>query len=446
MRRGAQATNGRVRVRSLVLLLQCVRASSLARSTGWLLAGQGSSLLLQAAYFIMLARLLGVSEYGVFVGAFAFTSIAAQYSSLGSGMVLLRYVSGDQRTFAFFWANVLITTTSVGLIMTFLLHMIASHLLNHTSASLVALAAIANCICAQLIAETGKACRAFEKMQITAGLNLLTSLMRAIAAAGMLLILHHADARQWAVASTIVSAAGTVLAVIVATMNFGWPQFRSEILCRHAVEGVGYAFAQSTTGIYNDVDKTMLCAFGLNQANGIYTVAYRIIDIATIPISSLHDAALPKLFQLGRGGIHESRLMARRLLQKAVPFASLTAAILFLIAPALPRFVGPAFSESCLALRWLCLIPLFRSIHNITGAAITAAGLQRFRTGSQLIATVLNVGLNLWAIPNYGWMGAAWSSLTTDGSLALLNSALLLNLEQKGCAHGAVTQKSTLHA
>jgi O-antigen/teichoic acid export membrane protein len=190
----------------------------------------------------------------------------------------------------------------------------------------------------------------------------------------------------------------------------------------------------------------MLSSFGLNQATGVYTVAYRIVDIATIPIFSLHDAALPRFFQLGRDGISEGRKMAFQLLRRVVPFAGLTAAVLFFAAPILPRFVGGGFTESISALRWLCLIPVFRSVHNISGAALTGAGLQRYRTGSQVFSAVLNFALNLWAIRHYGWLGAAWSSLITDGSLAALNWMLLLKLQHKGLAYGSLVQNSAAPA
>ncbi len=65
-----------------------------------MLVGQGLSFFCQAAYFVLLARLLGSREYGVVVGAFAFASLVSQYSSLGTGTLLLRYVSINRREFA----------------------------------------------------------------------------------------------------------------------------------------------------------------------------------------------------------------------------------------------------------------------------------------------------------------------------------------------------------
>ena len=113
-----------------------LQASSLARNAGWMLAGQGMSLVLQAGYFILLARLLGVKEYGTFVGAFAFVSLVAPYSALGSGLLFVRYVSSDAENFAVYWGNILFATFGVGSLLTILLYLIAPHLLNPASASL----------------------------------------------------------------------------------------------------------------------------------------------------------------------------------------------------------------------------------------------------------------------------------------------------------------------
>jgi len=56
----------------------------------------------------------------------------------------------------------------------------------------------------------------------------------------------------------------------------------------------------------------------------------------------------------------------------------------------------------------------------MTGSALTGAGFQSWRTTAQVIAAVLNLGLNLWLIPRAGWLGAAWASVATDGALAIL--------------------------
>jgi O-antigen/teichoic acid export membrane protein len=401
------------------------RASPLLRNASWLLAGQGLGLLLQAVYFVILARLLGPLQYGIYAGAFAFASLLAQYSPLGTGTVFLRYVSSDHSAFAVYWGNILAVTLVVGGALTAALDLLGGRLLNPSSAALVLLAAISNCFFAQLTIESSRVFQTFEQMRFTAVLNLLTNLLRTVAAAAMLVTIHRATAWQWAFAAMLVSAIGAVVTVTTITIRFGRPRFSAELFAKRGLEGVGFSVAMSTTSLYNDLDKTMLSHYGMNQANGIYSMAYRIVDIATIPIFSMRDAALPRLFKLGASGLAGSADLSYRLLRRALPLAAIVSAAMFLAAPLIPHVVGPGFAESVMALRWLCLIPVLRSIHQMTGCALTGAGLQNYRTGTQFVAAATNFLLNLWLIPRCGWHGAAWSSLITDAALALMNWGVL---------------------
>ena len=402
-----------------------LKQSSLAKNAGWMFAGQGLSFVLQAGYFVLIARLLGTVEYGIYAGAFALVAIAGTYSTLGAGTLFLRYVSSEPDKFSLYWGNILLVTSTVSGLMVLVLHFIARHLINAESAAIVVFVAIANCFCNQLATCCGQVFQTFEKLRTTAALNLLTSLLRLLAAAVMLLLLHHANARQWALASLVVSLIAAGAAVLTVTIKFGRPSFAPKLFFTGASEGFGYSFALSTTSAYNDLDKTMLSHYGMNAANGIYAMAYRVIDIATVPVYSIRDAAMPRFFRDGREGIEKGAALAKRLLSRSVLLSLLAAVVMFVTAPIIPHIVGKGFAESVSALRWLCLIPVFRSVHQMTGCALTGAGLQRYRTAAQLTAVGINFGLNLWLIPTHGWLGAAWASLATDFSLGALNWTIL---------------------
>ena len=79
--------------------LRKIKSSTLARNAGWMLVGQGLSVAVQGVYFVVLARLLGSAQYGILAAAFALVSIVSQYSSMGSGLLFLRYVSPDHSRF-----------------------------------------------------------------------------------------------------------------------------------------------------------------------------------------------------------------------------------------------------------------------------------------------------------------------------------------------------------
>jgi O-antigen/teichoic acid export membrane protein len=237
----------------------------------------------------------------------------------------------------------------------------------------------------------------------------------------MFFVLHRATAWQWAYVSLVVSFAGAALSVGIVTYFFGPPKFSLPLFFKRAAEGFVFAISGSTTVVYNDIDKVVLSRMGMIRANGIYSMAYRLINIGTIPISSLASAAMPRFFKAGANGIAATKPLAKKLVGRMAIVGVCVSAGLFFFAPLIPTIVGKLYAESSLALRWLCLIPLFRCFHLSAGDAIAGAGHQKYRLVSQSIAAIGNLLLNLYLIPRYSWLGAAWASLATDGSLGILN-------------------------
>jgi O-antigen/teichoic acid export membrane protein len=196
-------------------------------------------------------------------------------------------------------------------------------------------------------------------------------------------------------------------------------------MLRRLREGVGFSFAGTTQATYNDVDKVMLSHYGLNRENGFYTLAYRAIDFATTPIIALDAAVLPRFFRFGAEKMPDAVRLAVKSAMASLLFGVFIAGGVLLLAPVIPHLVGRDFAGALTALRWLCCLPLLRGIHRMTGGALTGSGRQNLRTASQVSVAVVNLGLNLWLIPVYGWIGAAWSSVASDGLLAGLNSIIL---------------------
>jgi hypothetical protein len=241
--------------------------------------------------------------------------------------------------------------------------------INPASASIVFPAAIGISFCNQIILAAGRVFQTYEQLRVTASMNLLTNVLRLIAAVLMVAALHHATARQRVLTSLCVSFIGAMVAVATVSIRLGLPKFQLGLIRRHPAEGLQYSFSQSTSSVYKDLDKTMLSHYGLNIENGICSMAYRGVEIASIPIFSLRDAAVPRLFVQGAKGIQHSYALGRALLNRPVWLGLAVAAGMFLLAPIIPYVAGHGFAQSVNALRWLCLIPFFRSIHQMTGGS-----------------------------------------------------------------------------
>jgi O-antigen/teichoic acid export membrane protein len=226
-----------------------------------------------------------------------------------------------------------------------------------------------------------------------------------------------------------ICAACTAFAVV--THRFGWPRFEPKLLFARGLEGLVFAVSGSTTSAYNDFDKVMLGHYGMTIANGIYSMAYRVINIATMPIQSIEAAAFPRFFREGAKGVAAVQPLAVKILKRTTVLGLAAAIGVFLLAPLTPIFIGKGFTPSVTALRWLCLIPFFRSFHLCAGDAIAGVGQQKLRLLCQAIAAGTNFGINLYLIPHYSWLGAAIASLITDGGLALLTWSVLFWLRRR---------------
>ncbi|MDP9090026.1 MAG: flippase [Pseudomonadota bacterium] len=393
--------------------------------------GQGLSFAIQGLYFIVLARLLGSLQYGVLAGAIALVAVTSQFSTMGSGLLLLRYVSGDHSRFREFWGNALMSTALFGSLLVAGLHITARWTIGRDGAAMVAVLAIGDCLFAQLTSISSQVFQAFEKMRITAMLNLLSNASRLALAFSLLVFLHRTSAWLWAVSSLITSGLAVSIAVTTVTMRFGRPIFKPRLVFNRAREGIVWAISGTTTSAYNDLDKVMLGHYGMTVANGIYSMAYRIVNIATMPIMSIQAAALPRYFREGAKGVTATVPLVRRILKRTVVIGLLGATAMYVTAPLIPHLVGKDFGEGVDALRWLCVIPILRCIHVGAGDAISGAGYQKFRLASQFGAASLNLVMNLFLIPLYSWRGAALASLATDGALAVMNWTMLSRLKKR---------------
>jgi O-antigen/teichoic acid export membrane protein len=407
------------------------RKSVLVRNAAWLFAGQGLSFIAQGFYFIVLARLLGTTQYGLLAGAVALVAVVSQYSSLGSGLLFLRYVSPDHSRFRQYWGNILLSVFLLGTLLVVGLRLSGRWLVGAASVPLLCPIGISDCFFQQLSVCAGQVFQTFEKMKFSAVLSLLSNLSRCILAVGMLVIMGRASAWQWAVATLIVSSAAAVIAVATVTRFFGLPLFSLSLAIRHLGEGFVFAISGSTTAVYNDIDKVVLSHFGMNRANGIYSMAYRVVNIATMPIMAIVSAAFPRFFREGAKGIAATVPMARALLRRTAVLGIGISAAMFFCAPLIPHLVGKSYAESVSALRWLCLVPFFRCFHLSAGDAISGAGHQKFRLLSQSFAATGNLLLNLYLVPRYSWHGAAWASLATDGTLGVTNWLAVIYLSKR---------------
>jgi O-antigen/teichoic acid export membrane protein len=392
----------------------------IAKDASWMLFGQGSNFFLRAAYFFLLARLLGAVEFGIFAGVWALVNVVAPYSALGSGLLFMRYVSKDRRVAPVYWGNALLTSAGMTGLITAIFIYLGPLITGIHSLPLIVTTIVANCIFTKTLDVASNVYRTYGKLHLSAGMSMFSNASRVIVVGVMWVTMHHATAVQWAFGVLISTGLTTFVTLFMVQSLVKGLEFDLRMIRRQFWEGLTYTFSSTSQAVYNDLDKTLLTHYGMTLQNGFYTLAYRIIDFSFTPIAAIDLATLPRLFNLSHHNPKKVGYLGFRAAGVAVAIGAVMSVVLWGIAPLVPHLFGPDFGNVVYAVRWLAFIPLLRGIHLVLGSTLTATGRQSLRVGSQFGVAILNVVLNIWLIPTHGWRGAAWSSLISDGTLAIV--------------------------
>src|ERR1700728_805478 len=392
--------------------------SGLARNTGWMLVGQGLKLIIQALYFTVIARSLGVSNYGAFIGAAALVGVVYPFGTLGSGFLLIKNVARDQTLFPYYWGRALITTAASSSLL-FAIVFLLSHFMLPTDIPrrLVLLVSASDLFGLSFITLCGQAFQAFEQLNWTATINVLISTSRLGASAVFVAFYHHPSALQWGYVYFYSTAAVVLVSGVLVTVRLSAPEFPGLRLTKETREGFYFSASFSAQTVYNDIDKTMLARLGSLDTTGIYGAAYRLIEVIVIPITSLRAAAYPNFFRTGADGIEGCLSYGRRPTLAALGYAVLASMAVFALAGIVPYVLGSEYAATVDALRWLAVLPILRTLHYFSSDALSGAGHQGLRASIQVGVAGFNVLINLWLIPAYSWRGAAWSSIGSDALL-----------------------------
>lgn len=404
----------------LKLPLTGLRQNSLAKNTLWMLLAQGMRLVLQAGYFVIIARVLGPEQYGAFVGVTALIAILAPFASLGGGNLLIKNVSRNKALFSEYWGNALWMIVVSGFGLFALVLLIAPATLPKTIPFLlIVLVCLTDLIFARVLDVAGQAFQAVLWLSKTAQLNILPQVTRMIAALALVSLFAHPQALEWTFLYLISTAVSALIAVFLVHRLLGYPKLALWRIKPEIAEGFYFSIGLSAQTVYNDIDKTMLARLASLSATGIYASAYRLIDVAFVPVRSLLAAAYAKFFQHGTSGITGTMNFAKRLLPLAALYGVGVGIALFCLAPVVPYILGNEYQDAIAALRWLAPLPLLKALHYFAADALTGAGFQGIRSAMQAIVATFNVLVNLWLIPLYSWRGAAWASLASDAFLVI---------------------------
>lgn len=384
-----------------------------------MLLGQLLRIGVQGGYFVLLARGLGASQFGAVAALLSVVALLMPFSSLGSGLLLVKNVSRDHTTAPVQWANSLtLTVLSGGVMAGFLTVCSSAFTAGVIPLWAVAAAAVSDLVLARVLDAAAFLFQALGRMGIAATLPVVLHALR-LAALATVALSTSLTTSSWAVSYLAATGLTSAAATLFCGRYVGLARPRLSLYAREWRAGALFSIGMSSQTIYNDIDKALLGKLSTLQATGIYAAAYRIVDMSYVPVRALIAAAYPDMMRAGAGGLRPVLAVVRR--SVAVPAAAYCLAGTAAMAAGaglVPALLGHSYAGSVSALRLLSALLLLKGLHYIAGDALTTANEQGRRTIAQVSIAVLNVVLCFLLIPRGGWHGAVVASLTCDGLLA----------------------------
>jgi O-antigen/teichoic acid export membrane protein len=237
---------------------------------------------------------------------------------------------------------------------------------------------------------------------------------------GVVFLLARGGALGVVIAAEIIAAAAGAAAGIVYLLMFRTKErIRLEwrqLLQKSAIFNI-YVFVGN---LYDRLDVVLLSKLAGDYATGVYSVAYRpLATLQLVPYGILYSL-MPALSR-NAGGVEERRRLERAMgFLLSAAFALVLATMVF-AGPAVRLVLGQRYAETAVAVKILIWAVILRYVNFGLGIRLLAGGHERVFVATSLVCLGVNVIGNLLLIPIFSWRAAAALTIVTEAALLAQN-------------------------
>ncbi len=241
-------------------------------------------------------------------------------------------------------------------------------------------------------------------------MELLSGIFRLIAA---VFFFFYGDnsAQTWSFALMMQSLILALIAVTWISNLWGVPQLMFTGIVKRLKEGWHYAVNQLSQYSLTETDKIMMSNLATMTATGIYAASMRVLNLAFMPMNAFLMVIFSRYFKTSEQTSNTPYLVALKVLPVTFVISLFTFFVLFFFAPYFYLLVGDAYKETAQAIQIAAFIPLLQSISIPFSDSLSGINKQNIRARISIFALMINIFLNLFLIPEWGWKGAVWATI-----------------------------------
>jgi len=397
-----------------------------AKNSGYLFSATGFAAALSMVQSIFVARLLGVTDFGILGTITLFTSVVNKFASFRMSELVIKYVGeynveGDETKAAavFKSAGIIETITSIfafGLIWVLAplgAQFFAKDIATANWFILYGLIVLANF----MIESSTGLLQIFDRFKIIAGTTVGQSILT-LSLVGLVFI-NQGGLYEIVLVYMAGKMAGAIAlavsALVVATQQWGFNWWRAPVglLRDRSKELVRFAFSTNISATINLVNKDgeLLWVSALTGPTGAgyYKLALSLANLIQLPISPLPQATYPELSrEVAAKNWGNMRFVLRQGSILAFAYSALAGLFLLIFGkPLIAFFYTPEFLPSYPALLILMVGLLFANTFYWNRIALLSLGLADYPAKVNSIAAVLKLIGIFVLVPIFGYLGSA---------------------------------------
>lgn len=403
----------------------------LAGNTLWLMTGEIVSKLASIVLVVIVARAIGVREYGFFTFAGSFVPLFLIIGSLGVHQVVVRRLVEDNSQLSELFASGLLVRVVTGVAALAASMALAPWFLDDSTAILTVLVVGAALLLDAITSFMSAVFEAFERNRYYA----TALVVNRVGSTALAVAVFVAGGGLPEILVTYFTGSLIALGYATRSLRRNFPPIRLRAARRStAVALVREGAPLGLAGVLNmalfRLDAIMVAAFLGAEAVGLYGIAFRFLESFLFVAFSLGDACFPRYARQGRGP------QSARTVQVATALAlTFYLPLLVLSLFAAPWMVttlfGARYALAAQAVPWLTLAAVFFAVTYQARSAAVAVGGRSSIAAVAAAALVFNIALNVVLIPRYGITGAA---IGTAAAAALESLLSVLALRRLGVA------------
>jgi len=250
---------------------------------------------------------------------------------------------------------------------------------------------------------------------------------------GLILGLIRRPSDAWIVpaASVVSLLAGTLLIWLSARREYGipWPVISPPVWRGFLPICLVMGLASMMSLIYDQIDTVMLRYLRSESEVGLYVASYSMMGIAMSFALILGQVFFPLLSETaGRDSENQQRYLGW-LWQASIGLALPIATGGFILAEPLTQFVlGSQYTGTATLFRWLMLTVIAGPMASYFGSQLIPIAREKKYLASVAAGAVVNIGLNLFLIPRYGAIAAAFTTAISQAVVAFMNCYFVRDL------------------